>query len=151
MEEQRDPELAASQPAPAEMLHSHTLAAVSATTPATGTIRVQEVDTQLCHGGREAAAPLALGPLPSLAEHGWRGPERGSVDSAVEAEMVQEVATKIKRAGDPISVFLTHTGENRAAGNEEPGLDFFCHRAGVRNWRHMLLFSRDEDGHLYFK
>lgn len=150
MEEQRELEVAASQPAPVEMLHSHALAAVSATTPATGTRQVQEVDTQLCHGGREAGSPLALGPLPSLSEHGWRGPERGSVDSTVEAEMVQEVATKMKRAEDPISVFLSHTGENRTAGNEEPGLGF-CHRAGVRNWRHMLLFSRGEDGHLYFK
>lgn len=68
-----------------------------------------------------------------FAEDRWRGPERGRLHPAPEAEMVWEAATKIKHAGDHVSVFLENFAKTSLLGMRKPGLDCFWHKAGVRN------------------
>lgn len=53
--------------------------------------------------GRWSSSPPSLWDCSSLAEP---GPGRGMSHPALEAETVWEGANKIKRAGDPVSVFL---------------------------------------------
>lgn len=57
--------------------------------------------------------------LISLPEHKWNGlpPER-EVNSTVDTEMVQKVATKIKHAADPSSVLLSNIGKTALVGTK---------------------------------
>lgn len=72
--------------------------------------------------GLRNCTPFSFGTaLPSLSEHRWREPERGRLDSAVEAEMVQKAATKIKEARDPVSVFLSNVGKTALLGMKSQG------------------------------
>lgn len=68
---------------------------------------------------------------------------------ALEVEIVWEVATKIKRGGDSVSVFLKNVAKASLVGMSKPGLRCFCHKAGVRNW--ICCCCIHKDGHWYFE
>lgn len=77
-----------SQPAPAAMLHSHTLAAICHYPyNRDNTFSRGKYSAVPC--GRSSCTPFSFGTtLPLLYEHGWRGLERWRLDLAVQAEMV---------------------------------------------------------------